>query len=477
MATGTFCLQDERLSLMLGKLNYKSMLLIGGFFIFLLSLLFAPADKPEQWNTVALVALMVFFWIFEVIPIYVTALFPFVLAVPLGVLDSSMLAASYGDRMVFLFLGGFILSLALEKWDVHKQIAETIVRLMGTSKPRLILGFLIATGFLSMWISNTATALMMLPMAMSVISNLETERKSKFPLFLLLSVAYGASLGGMATLVGSPTNAAMAGILESNESIGITVDFWDWMKIGLPVSLLMTAAVFFFFWLMLGKERKEKIHGAKPEQKKWTANQLRVVSLFLLIVLLWSFRTLITKYTGIDYKDEGAAIFGAILLFIIPSSEKGSLLEWKDTRKLPWGILLLFGGGLAMAQMLEVNGIILEITKVFQKFSDTDVFIVLLVLVGIAIYATEVMSNLALVQVFIPVVALFALNSNMDVLLLCVPVTLAASCAFMLPISTPPNAIIFSSGLVKVSDMAKVGFVLNLVGVIIVTLFSYIFLT
>ena len=458
----------------MGKLNYRAMIMIAGVFTFLLVVLFAPADQSVYWNSLALGGLMVLFWIFEVLPIYVTALFPFVLAVPLGVLDSTLLAESYGHRLVFLFFGGFVLSLALEKWDVHKQIAETIVHYVGTSKARLLFGFLMATGLLSMWISNTATALMMLPMALAVIKNIDVEKRSRFPLYLLLTIAYGASLGGMATLVGSPPNATMAGLLESNH--GIVVDFLTWMKVGLPLSLIMMTIVYFFFWLLLGKERNGKIHGFHAERKKWTGNQKRVIALFLVIVVLWSFRSLITKYTGIGYKDEGAAVLGAILLFVIPSKKGGALLEWKDTRKLPWGILLLFGGGLALAKMLEINGVITEVSHIFQKFSGTSVLIILFVLVAFAIYGTEVMSNLALVNVFVPVVAAFAIDSEFGILQLCMPITLAASCAFMLPISTPPNAIVFSSGHVRVSDMAKVGFVLNLIGVLTVSLFSYVFL-
>lgn len=452
------------------------MILFGALFLFALIILFAPAHKEDQlyWNAVALGGLMVVFWIFEVIPIYVTALLPMVLAVPLGILTTDDLAAQYGNRMVFLFFGGFVLSLALEKWDVHKRIAEMILRLVGTSPARLILGFLFSTAILSMWISNTATALMMLPMATAVIGSAEIERKSKFPLYLLLAVAYGASIGGMATIVGSPPNTAMAGILES--SYGITVSFYDWMKIGLPLSVIMLLVIYGFFLFLLGKERNKKLHIEHPERKKWTRQQKSVLILFLMIVFLWSFRDLIMSYTGINYKDEVPAVLGAILLFIIPSEKGKYLLDWKDTNRLPWGVLLLFGGGLAMAKMLEVNGVVNDLSSIFDKFGNIPVFVILLVLVGIAIYATEVMSNLALVTVFVPVVASFALNSSYSVLQLCIPVTLAASCAFMLPVSTPPNAIVFSSGKVTVSQMARVGFVLNLLGVVIVTLFSWIFL-
>ena len=442
--------------------------------LFAAIIFFAPEEDANFWNSIALGGLMVFFWIFELLPIYVTALFPLFLAVPLGVLEPEQMAGQYGHRMVYLFFGGFVLSLALEKWEVHKQIAEGIIQVVGTSTSRILLGFLLATGLLSMWISNTATALMMLPMAMAVIRGLPVKKGSKFPLYLLLAIAYGASLGGMATLVGTPPNGAMLSILESN--YGVSIDFFDWMKIGLPLSLIMMLVVYGFFLLFLGKERKDRIVGFEIKKKPWTKEQLRVMALFLVIVVLWSFRGAIIKYTGIMYRDEGPAILGAILLFIIPSTKKTSLLVWKDMRNLPWGILILFGGGLALAKLLEVNGVISELSHVFDQFDGVHTLILLLVLVSIAIYGTEVMSNLALVNVFVPVVAVFALQTDYELLQLCIPVTLAASCAFMLPISTPPNAIVFSSGAIKINQMVRVGFVLNLVAVIIVSVFSLFFI-
>jgi sodium-dependent dicarboxylate transporter 2/3/5 len=460
----------------MGPLNYKAMILIGGLFSFALLVLFSPMKEVGEnyWNAVALGGLMVLFWIFEVIPIYVTALLPLVLAIPLGVLTADDLAAQYGNRMVFLFFGGFVLSLALEKWDVHKRIAEGIIRMVGSSAPRLILGFLLATALLSMWISNTATALMMLPMATAVIHSATFEKTSRVPLFLMLAIAYGASLGGMATVVGSPPNTAMVGILES--TYGISISFFDWMKFGLPISLIMLLATYFVFYLLLGKERKRSLSIEHPERTKWTIQQKSVLALFLVVVVLWSFKDLIVSISGIQYNDEGPAMLGAILLFIIPATKKTSLLEWKDTVKLPWGVLLLFGGGLALAKMMEINGVVTDVSTIFKKFEGGSVFLLLLLLVSIAIYATEVMSNLALVNVLVPVVATFAVNSEFDVLQLCLPVTLAASCAFMLPVSTPPNAIVFSSGNVTISSMARVGFILNLFGVLIVTLFSWIFI-
>tara|TARA_B110000285_G_scaffold65622_1_gene75450 strand:+ start:7088 stop:8470 length:1383 start_codon:yes stop_codon:yes gene_type:complete len=425
------------------------------------------SSSPTFWYSIGIAGLMVLFWLFEVIPIYVTAMFPLVMAVPLGVMESSHLSAAYGHKYIYLFLGGFILSLALEKWDVHKQIAEGIIRVVGTSKARILLGFLLSTGLLSMWISNTATALMMLPMALAVLSKVEKEGKSKFSIFLLLSVAYGASIGGIATLVGSPPNILMAGILEDN--FGISIDFFDWMRIGLPLSLLMLAVVYTFFYWRLGKERKEQLPEVHEQRKPWTTNQIRVVVLFSIIVVLWSFRMPLTRFAGVSYTDEGVAVLGAIILFFLPGSEKNTkLLKWEDTKRLPWGILILFGGGMALAKMLEINGVISELTVVFEAYKEASLFVLLIVLVTIAIFGTEIMSNMALVSVFVPVVAQFALKTDYTILQLCMPITMAASCAFMLPVGTPPNAIVFSSGKLKIAQMAKTGFILNLIAVLVV---------
>ncbi len=460
------------------KANLKTMIMFGGILMSAFMILLAPPGSEKFWGTMAISSLMVVFWIFEVIPIYVTALFPLLLAVPLGVLDTDQLAGAYGNRMIFLFFGGFVLSLALEKWEVHQRIAEMIVRAVGKSKAKVLLGFLMSTALLSMWISNTATALMMLPMAIAVIDKLPSKANSKFSLYLLLAIAYGASIGGMATLIGSPPNVAMAAYFETSTEIATKVEFFDWFKIGFPLSVVMLAAVYFYFYFLLGKERNTELHELDFEKKAWTKDQIRVLLTFLLIVFIWSFKPLIQEAMDVKFGDEVPAILGAILLFVLPSTHKGkALLDWKDTQKMAWGILLLFGGGMALAKMMEVNGVIEILSHAFENYKELPLGLLLLILVSLSIFGTEVMSNLALVQVFVPIVAAFALtSSDYSVVQLCLPVTLAASCAFMLPVSTPPNAIIFSSGKVTVNQMVRVGFILNLVGILIVVGFSLLFL-
>ncbi len=450
------------------------MLAVFGVFLFLL-VIFLTGAKDPKWNAIALGGLMIYLWIFEVVSIYVTALLPLILAVPLKLLVPADLAGAYGNNNVYLFFGGFVMALALEKWHVHEQIARRIIGLVGNSKPQILMGFLLSTGILSMWISNTATALMMLPMAVAIIEAMpSSERNSKFSVLLLLSIAYAASIGGMGTLVGSPPNTQMAGLLEANYQI--KVGFFDWMKIGMPVSISLLFGTFLFFYFSLGKERFEK-YDYKFETKPWTNEQKRAMAVFGVVIFLWSFRDWIEIWTGWSYKDESASVLGAILMFIVPGkSENKPLLEWKDTEKLPWGILLLFGGGMALAMILEKNGVIAEITTVLNAYKGVPISLILFVVVIIGIFATEIMSNLALVTIFTPVVAAFALESQIPVLQLCLPLALASSCAFMLPVGTPPNAIIFSSGHLKIHQMAKVGFVVNVIGVLLIWGFSVVFL-
>lgn len=451
----------------------KNVILGFGLFLFVLTLFFTGGDSLF-WNSVALGGLMVYLWVFEVVPIYVTALFPLVLGIPLGILDQTDLAKAYGNSNVYLFLGGFILALALEKWNVHEQIARGIIKIVGSSKTRIILGFLLSTAILSMWISNTATALMMLPMATAVIHALPKGQKhARFSLLLLLSIAYAASVGGMATKIGSPPNIQMASILEN--SYGIEVSFMDWMKVALPLSLTMVLVIFVFFYFMLGKERNDEEQSINIKPEPWNRDQFLILGIFGIVVILWSFRDVFNSL-GFNYRDEVPAILGAVLLFIIPTSHKKPILAWKDTEKLPWGILLLFGGGLAMAAMFEKNGVITAITESFERFNNYPFIVLLLIVVTVAIFATEVMSNLALVTVLVPVMAQFAMQSDLPILQLCMPITMASSCAFMLPVGTPPNAIVFSSGQIKINQMVQVGFFLNMIGVLLVTIFSVLFL-
>ena len=442
--------------------------------IFFISIAFWEESSLEN-RAIGMSVLMLFFWIFEVVPIYVTALIPLVLCTPLGLLDPGELALAYGNNNVYLFLGGFILALALEKWGVHHQIASRILALMGSSKSKILIGFGLSSYLLSMWISNTATTLMMLPMALSIIqTQKQSDSSNRFSLLLMLTVAYASSVGGMATLVGSPPNTQMAGTLSA--SFDIQISFWQWMKIGLPVSLIIFTVLNLFFQIILGSQRNDEVV-INLNQSKWTIPQKRVLIVFGLVILTWVTRGLIVDYSGVSFKDSSVAIFGAIMLFIIPSKDSDEkLLLWRDTIKIPWGILVLFGGGIALASSLEKSHVLELIFQSASSISTWDYFYLLLLVIFISIFATELMSNLALVSVLVPIIAMLGLGMGLSVLTLCIPLTLAASCAFMMPISTPPNAIVFSSGKISIKQMAAYGFFMNIFSVLVILMYSFFFL-
>lgn len=418
----------------------------------------------------SLAGLMVLLWVTEWIPIYLTALLPVLLGAPLGLLTPKDLATCYGDANIFLFFGGFVLALGLEKWGVHEQIARRIIAVVGDQKSKILLGFILSTGLISMWISNTATALMMLPMAVAVIEAMPIpHRESRFSALLMLSVAYAANIGGIGTLIGSPPNTQMASILAEN--FQIQVSFLDWMKIGLPLAILLLLLMYLYFHYLLGAERKD-VHDLHFHTLPWSKPQKRVLSIFCVVAALWIFREPLANWTGIPYRDENAAILGALALFLMPSGEgKQTLLKWSDTEKLPWGILLLFGGGLALAAMLEKNGILKSLSTHFSFADGINPILLIVLLTTLAIFISEVLSNLAMVTVFIPIVGVFAQQTHTPLFPMAMALTLGASLAFMMPVGTPPNAIVFGSGYLKIKQMVRIGFVLNLISLILISLF------
>jgi len=428
--------------------------------------------------TLALVlaGLMVVLWITEWIPVYLTALLPLLLAVPLGLLTPKDLAQCYGDSNIFLFFGGFVMALALEKWGVHEQIARRIIAVVGDKKSNILLGFILSTGLISMWISNTATALMMLPMAVAVVEAMPpAHRQSKFSVFLMLSIAYASNIGGVGTLIGSPPNTQMASILS--ESFNTEITFFDWMKIGMPLAVLLLLLMFLIFNYLLGEERKD-VHDLKFHTLPWSKAQKRVLWIFSIVAGLWIFREAIGIYFGFNYRDENAAILGALAMFLMPSGQtaKEKVLRWSDTEKLPWGILLLFGGGLALAAVLEKNGILQFLASTFESFHVIGLLTAIAVLTTLAIFISEVLSNLAMVTLFIPVVGIFAQQTGLPLVPLAMALTLGASLAFMMPVGTPPNAIVFGSGFLRIKDMIRYGFVLNLISLALIILFVLLFL-
>ncbi len=439
-------------------------------------------------SVIAIAAWMVIWWITEAVNISVTALLPLVLLPLLKVLPIADVGANYGSPIVFLFFGGFVLALALEKVNLHKRIALTIIKFTGTTANKVVLGFMIATAFLSMWISNTASTVVMLPIAMSVINLLIddadgfTKQDKNFALSIMLGIAFAANAGGIATVIGTPPNSVLIGLLENEYNI--EVSFLRWMILGLPFSALMITIIYFtltkWFFPTSGIRfgtSGEVIHEELAKLGRTSAREKRVLTIFAVAVFLWVFRTLINKWIpGLALSDTIISMIAAISLFAIPFSFKRSefILEWPDTRNLPWGILLLFGGGLALARGMSASGIVDVVANAIAS-SDISILLTVSFLIILMLFMTELMSNVALVAVLAPVVAGIAIGLGVPMLYVLIPVTIASSCAFMLPMATPPNAIVFASGYIRVHQMARVGVVLNFIAIgILILVFQFV---
>ena len=414
---------------------------------------------------------MLCWWILEAVPLGVTSLLPLVLFPVLGVTDVATAAAPYGSKYVFLFLGGFLIAIALERWNLHRRFALNVLVAAGGRPRRLIAGFMLATAGLSMWISNTATTLMMLPIAMSVLSKIDITRHPNLPSALLLGTAYAANLGGIATLVGTPPNVAMAGLLE--EHVGRSIPFFEWSVMALPFSVIMLVMVHVLLTRVLCPISLQPLNHGVRELKveleqlgEWKREERRVAFVFGVTALLWMTRRLLVSQFNIPLDDTTIAMAAGISLFLIPANgddSRRTLLVWKDAQRLPWDILLLFGGGLTLAKQLTEAGALSSLAEAMSSLPNMSPVTLIVGFVLTSLFLTEIMSNLALTVVMVPVVAQVALAWGMDPLILVVPVTMASSCAFMLPMATPPNAIVFGSGQLRMSEMVRTGVFLNLV--------------
>ena len=434
------------------------------------------AGMPDDVAAVlAASAWMLAWWVLEAAPLGVTSVMPLVLFPLLGVADVSETAAPYGSKYVFLFMGGFLIALALERWQLHRRFALNILVLAGGQPRRLLAGFMLATAGLSMWISNTATTLMMLPIAMSVLDKIDVDRNPRFPVALLLGTAYAANLGGIATLVGTPPNVAMAGLLETH--VGQSVPFLEWMVMAVPFSALMLALVYVLLTRVLCQISSETMQEGVNELRQelqalgpWSVAECRVAWVFGATACLWVGRRLLVEHLGLPLNDTSIAIAAGVALFLIPSREvtQRTLLTWDQAQRLPWDILLLFGGGLTLAAQLAEVGVLDMVAESLASIPSLSTGLLVAGFVAMSLFLTEVMSNLALTVVLVPVVANVAMLWGLDPLQLVVPVTMASSCAFMLPMATPPNAIVFGSGRLTMPTMVRVGVVLNLVAAAVV---------
>ena len=470
------------------RLNKNIIGLILGPLLFLAIMIFVDAEglSFEAKCILASTAWMAVWWVTEWVPISVTALLPIVLFPLTGGMDLATTTAAYGHKLVFLFVGGFLIALAIEKWHLHKRLALNIIRVTGSNKSRVILGFMLATAFLSMWISNTATSIMILPVGLAIISQLKDDPKTieneneVFGKSLMIAIAYSASIGGMATLIGTPPNMVLAGVVE--ESYGIKLNMFDWMKFGVPLSSFLLIICWLYLTKIAFKFKNEEFSAGKEEilrqinkLGRFSNEEIKVLIVFTLTALGWIFRGSIeTIFPMID--DTIIAIFFAVTLFIIPTKNhktNSKLLVWNDTVKLPWGILILFGGGMAIASAFGKSGLALWIADLLQNLNDVSLFLFILIIVTSINLLTEVTSNMASTAMLLPVLVTIALAIEVHPYFLLISATLAASCAFMLPISTPPNAVVFGSGFLKIEDMFKKGIWMNLISIITITLVVY----
>ncbi|TWI55057.1 sodium-dependent dicarboxylate transporter 2/3/5 [Pseudomonas duriflava] len=440
-----------------------------------------PGDLSRAaWNTLGLMLLMGAWWSTEAIPIPATSLLPILLIPLLGIDTIQKATAPYANPIIFLFLGGFLLGLAMERWNLHKRIALATLLAVGSQPSRQIAGFMLATAFVSMWVSNTATSIMMLPIGLSVIGllvgNGEERERQRFATALLLGIAYAASVGGIATLIGTPPNAFLAGFLHN--SYGIEIGFGRWMLLGVPVALGML--VFIWWWLTRGgfrlgetnsetllREEKNRL-GPLSKQEK------RVAVIFLLAALAWIFQPLLASYIdGIN--DTSIAIAAAMTLFLTPANlrKREFIMDWKQANKLPWGVLLLFGGGLSLAAAISSSGLAEWIARGLEGFGSLPMILMIGLVTFVIVMLTEVTSNTATAAAFLPLLGALAVAQGLPPEMLAIPAAIAASCAFMMPVATPPNAIVFGTGHMSIQAMIKAGFMINLFGTVLVTLLCY----
>jgi solute carrier family 13 (sodium-dependent dicarboxylate transporter), member 2/3/5 len=385
-------------------------------------------------------------------------------------------------------MGGFMLAIAIEKWNLHRRIALNIIRLIGTDVKKIILGFMVATGFMSMWISNTATAVMMLPIAMAIVKQLEDNPDTVenenlvFGKALMLAIAYSASIGGIATLIGTPPNLVLASVVK--ELYGIEISFAEWMMVGLPISVGLLFLTWYYLTNFAFAFRQKSFPGGREEINrqlkslgKISYEEVLVLIVFVLMALAWITRSFLLKKWIPALDDTLIAMIGAIVLFMLPTKAAGQkILDWKSAVKLPWGILLLFGGGLALAEGFTSSGLADWIGGQMTLLAGVQILLLVLILVTAVNFLTEVTSNLATTAMLLPILAPMAVSINVHPYLLLVPATLAASCAFMLPVATPPNAVVFGSGYLRIPDMVRTGVALNVLSIIIVSLLVYFLL-
>lgn len=436
---------------------------------------------PKQCSVTTIALLMISLWISEAMPLAIVSLIPMLTLPLLGLMKWDELSTAYSSPMIYLFMGGFILSLAIEKWQLHRRIALNIIQYSGTRSNRIILGFIIATGFISMWLSNTATTMMMFPIALAIIKMMEHAHPNhpqikNFGISILIVIAYASNFGGIATIIGTPPNVAFNSFLDNHYHQNIS--FVKWMMICGPLSIVILGILYIVISKIMfpiaiedSVEVREYFQQEINLLGKMTDQEKKVLLVFLLTAGMWITKDLWNQILPVKLDDTWIALFGALLLFIIPADQDKALLDWSDAQKMSWGILLLFGGGIALANALDKVGVLQIIGNAISSFSYLGPSMILLLVIVISIFLSEVMSNVAQVIVLSPIVVSIADSMQMSGFQLGLAMTLAASCASMLPMGTPPNAIAFSSGLIPINSMLKTGFVMNLICIVLIFIF------
>ena len=465
-------------------------LLVPPALFLLLLLLPAPAGmSAEAWRTACVGLLMAAWWVTEAIPIPATALLPLALFPILGIASIGDAAVPYANPIIFLFLGGFILAGAMQRWELHRRIALTVVQALGTRPPQVVLGFMVATAFLSMWVSNTATAVMMMPIGLSVIALVAPRDEHgdpgqlNFGTALMLGIAYAASIGGLATLIGTPPNALLAGYVQT--TYGVEIGFGRWMLLGLPLVVVALPAT----WLLLTRVsfpiRIREIPGGRAAMRARlrelgavSAAERRVALVFVATAVAWITRPLLEEAVP-GLSDAGIAMAAALVLFLAPAGSSPAgvapprLMDWETAEELPWGVLLLFGGGLSLAAAVSDTGLADWIGSALSALDRWPTIALVLTVTAVVLFLTELTSNTATAAALLPVLGPLAVTLGEDPLLLAVPAALAASCAFMMPVATPPNALVYGSGYVTIPQMVRAGFGLNLLFIVLITLAVY----
>lgn len=464
-------------------------LLLGPILFFLILFVDAPTGMSAEARAVlASTVWVAIWWMTEAIPIAATALLPIILFPLTGAADMETTTGAYGHPYIFLFVGGFIIAKAIEQWNLHKRIALNIIHLIGSNISFIILGFMVATAFLSMWISNTATSVMMLPIGLAVIQQVEksdqlTEsQRTLFGKALMIAIAYSASIGGMATLIGTPPNLVFAGIMK--ETFQVEITFEKWLGIGLPFSILMLFICWKYLTRMAFPLKNLKLPGGKESivrQMKALGRisyeEKMVAAVFGLTAFAWVTKSFLLGKIFPPINDTIIALLGAMLLFLIPStSRRGALIYWKEAVKLPWGVLLLYGGGLAIAAAFQTSGLATWIGTQMTVIQGLSLFLMILIIVTSVNFLTELTSNLATTAMLLPILASMAVALDIHPIYFMVSATLAASCAFMLPVATPPNAVVFGSGKLNITDMVRTGIWMNLFSIVLITLLIYFLL-